>query len=83
MLACFLQHSDLERWTAKHPTHLRIFGEFMKMVGAVGGLPDVKLWHEVSILPQGKLSGLYANCRKETGFLRYAAQGPDRSESAA
>ncbi|MEL7028886.1 MAG: phenylacetaldoxime dehydratase family protein, partial [Pseudomonadota bacterium] len=72
ILAYFLEHKDLEHWTSQHPTHLRIFGEFTKMINTVGRLPDVKLWHEVSILPSGKLSGLYANCSPKTGFLPYA-----------
>jgi hypothetical protein len=38
--------ADLERWAASHPTHLQIFGMFLKKVPE---LPNLRLYHEVSV----------------------------------
>jgi hypothetical protein len=71
LIAYFIQLSDLERWTRSHPTHIAIYANFMKMVQEIGGMPDLNLYHEVSVIPAGGLRATYVNCAPETGLLRF------------
>jgi aldoxime dehydratase len=60
--------ADLERWSESHPTHLAIFGAFMKM--ATRGAPTkLRLYHEVSVAEPGEQWFEYAGCRERTGLL--------------
>jgi len=74
MHAYFLSLADLERWTRSHPTHLEIFGRYLKMVRRLGKLPAINLYHEVSVIPQGGLTGSYVDCHPTTGFMRFGSQ---------
>ncbi len=49
----FTDLSALEAWAESHPTHLAIFNSFLEMVGELGGAIQLRLWHEVAVLPQG------------------------------
>lgn len=40
----------MERWPESHPTHLHIFGDFMRMVQQLNFKLDLRLYHEVSVL---------------------------------
>jgi hypothetical protein len=71
LIAYFVQLSDLERWTRSHPTHIAIHGNFMRMVQQIGRMPDLNLYHEVSVIPAGGLRATYVNCAPETGLLRF------------
>jgi len=60
--------ADLERWSESHPTHLAIFGAFMKM--ATRGAPTkLRLYHEVSVAEPAEQWFEYAGCRERTGLL--------------
>lgn len=69
----FLSLAHLERWAESHPTHLRIFGTFLKMVEAFEGRLDLRLWHEVSVLPGAGQVFEYLNCHEQTGLLPWFA----------
>jgi aldoxime dehydratase len=70
-LGYFLTLGHLERWAASHPTHLEIFGRFMDMVKKHNFQLDLKLWHEVSVLPGAGQAFEYINCHPRTGLLPY------------
>lgn len=65
--AYFLTLGHLEKWSKTHPTHLAIFNSFLKMAQEIGEI-DLKLWHEVSVLPEGQIFE-YVNCHPRTGLL--------------
>jgi aldoxime dehydratase len=50
-LGFFLTLPHLEKWASTHPTHLAIFTRFLTMVREHGANLKLKLWHEVSVLP--------------------------------
>ncbi len=52
----FRDLASLEKWSRSHPTHLAIFESFLEMVGELGGQIQLRLWHEVSVLPAGAVS---------------------------
>ncbi|OEK06001.1 hypothetical protein A8C32_19420 [Flavivirga aquatica] len=66
--AYFLTLEHLETWSRTHPTHLAIFNSFLNMVQSLGGQIDIKLWHEVSVLPEGQIFE-YINCHPKSGLL--------------
>ena len=70
-MAWFLSMAHLEAWAKSHPSHLAIFGAFHKMVTALDGELDIKLWHEVVVLPRGNHSFEYINCHPGTGALKF------------
>ena len=67
--AYFLTLAHLEQWAEHHPTHLAIFGNFFKMVKYFNFQLDLKLWHEVSVLPGDNQLFEYVNCHPNTGLL--------------
>ena len=69
----FVQLADLERWTRDHPTHKAIYGRFMAMLKQIGRMPDMNLYHEVSVVPAGGITASYVNCLPETGLARFGA----------
>lgn len=72
LIAYFTELSHLESWTRSHPTHLEIFGRFMSMVKNLNGrLPEMNLYHEISVIPERGLTATYANCLPQTGLLRF------------
>lgn len=44
---------SLEDWSKTHPTHLAIFNSFLSMVSDLGFEIDLRLWHEVAVIPAG------------------------------
>lgn len=59
----------LERWAESHPTHLRIFTTFFKVVT---GLQNLRLYHEVSVSDAKHQIFEYINCHSQTGMMRDA-----------
>lgn len=59
----------LERWSESHPTHLRIFTTFFKVVT---GLEKLRLYREVSVFDAHDQHYEYVNCHPATGMLRDA-----------
>lgn len=72
-LGYFLSLGHLERWAESHPTHLAIFDSFLKMVERFQGQLDLRLWHEVSVLPGAGQVFEYVNCHPQTGLLPWFA----------
>jgi aldoxime dehydratase len=68
-----LEH--MERWAESHPTHLHIFGSFMKMVRAMNFDLKLPLYHEVAVVPAHDQTFEYINCHTGTGLLRCAKVG--------
>lgn len=62
----------LERWAESHPTHLRIFTTFFKVVTS---LRKLRLYHEVLVVDAGDQSYEYINCHAATGLMRDARPG--------
>jgi aldoxime dehydratase len=68
--------ADLERWSESHPTHLAIFGAFMKM--ATRGSPTrLRLYHEVAVAGPDEQWFEYSGCPDRTGLLDLAGRAPD------
>jgi aliphatic aldoxime dehydratase len=61
--------AHLEVWAGSHPTHLAIFGSFMRMVKATNFQPRLRLYHEVAVLAEDEQSFEYVNCHPRTGML--------------
>ncbi len=80
VLAYYVTLRNLENWTARHPTHLAIYGRFLAMLRRIGRMPDVLLDHEISVLPRGKLTGVYVNCDPGTGFASFGTEKTDMLE---
>nr|WP_281182828.1 phenylacetaldoxime dehydratase family protein [Nocardia miyunensis] len=59
----------LERWAESHPTHLRIFVTFFRVVT---GLEKLRLYHEVSVSDSKHQIFEYINCHQHTGMMRDA-----------
>lgn len=74
-MAYFLTMAHLEQWAKSHPTHLAIFQSFHKMARTLEFQMDLKLWHEVIVLPGGSHIFEYINCHEKTGLLPYFGSG--------
>ena len=61
--------AHLEQWVSSHPTHLAIYDRFMAMVQEHNFQLNIKLWHEVAVLPGNGQQFEYINCHPETGLL--------------
>lgn len=61
--------AHLERWAESHPTHLRIFVTFFRVVT---GLEKLRLYHEVSVSDGTDQTFEYINCHPHTGMMRDA-----------
>ncbi len=68
-LAYFRTMKDLEDWAEHHPTHLAIFNTFLEIAPKYGPDLQLRLWHEVSVLPAGEQLAEYVNCTPGTGLL--------------
>ncbi len=80
VLASFRSLGDLERWARDHPTHHAIFVSGMEMVRRFGEQLGIRLFHEVSVLPEGRYRGRYRGDDAQAGLLRrLAADAPSRS----
>lgn len=71
-LAHFVSLQHLEDWAHSHPTHLRIYNEFLSMSKALGDRLQLRLWHEVAVLPAQDQLFEYLNCHFGTGLLAQA-----------
>lgn len=60
-----------EEWAKSHPTHLAILDRFMEMVMGFGENLQLKLWHEVVVLPKTGCEFEYLSCHTQTGLLNY------------
>ena len=60
-----------EQWARSHPTHLAIFDGFLQMVGTFGADLSLRLWHEVTAVPNDGCEFEYIACHSDTGLLGY------------
>lgn len=60
---------DMERWAESHPTHVEIFGTFMRMVQTLQFKLALTVYHEVSVLRPEEQDYEYINCHPGTGLL--------------
>ena len=44
--------ASLETWSRSHSTHMAIFHSFLSTAQLLGRPPKLRLWHEVSVLPE-------------------------------
>ncbi|HUI61967.1 MAG TPA: phenylacetaldoxime dehydratase family protein [Steroidobacteraceae bacterium] len=70
--AYFGSLAALEQWAEHHPTHLAIFGTFMHAIAPLGDAMQLRLWHEVMVLPPDAQSFEYVNCHDRTGLMAAA-----------
>lgn len=68
-LAYFSDLAHLEKWAKSHPTHVQIFGSFMKYVQEMNFQVNLKLFHEVLSIPAQSQYFEYINCHNKTGLL--------------
>jgi aldoxime dehydratase len=61
--------SAMERWSEAHPTHVAIFGTFMRIVQELKFQVQLRLYHEVSVLKPDQQEYEYLNCHPQTGLL--------------
>ena len=60
---------EMERWSESHPTHVAIFGTFMRIVQELNFQLDLRLYHEVSVLRPEEQHFEYVNCHPRTGLM--------------
>lgn len=60
-----------EEWAKTHPTHLKIFGTFMRHAEKFAENMQLRLWHEVSVLADDSGQFEYINCHAKTGLLKH------------
>jgi len=65
--------ADMEQWAESHPTHIAIFGTFMRVVQALEFNLKLRLYHEVAVLARDEQAYEYVNCHSGTGMLNSAA----------
>lgn len=68
-LAYFDSLGSLEKWSREHPTHLRIFGAFLKYVKRLDNKISLRLFHEVLVLKPEQQFFEYVGCHEKTGML--------------
>jgi aldoxime dehydratase len=73
--AYFKSLGTLEHWAEHHPTHLAIFGTFMREMAPLGEAMQLRLWHEVMVLPAEAQIFEYINCHDRTGLMGAADTG--------
>ena len=61
----------VEEWAKSHPTHLRIFDQFMQHAERFADQMQLRLWHEVSVIQEGCSEMQYIGCHPKTGLLPY------------
>jgi aldoxime dehydratase len=61
--------ADMERWAESHPTHVAIFGSFMRYVQALNFQLKLRVYHEVSVLKADEQSYEYIHCHPRTGLM--------------
>lgn len=70
-LAQFIDLEHLEAWAKSHPTHVEIFGQFMNYVQTMNYQINLRLFHEVIVVPEQSQYFEYINCHAQTGLLKY------------
>ena len=65
--------ADMEQWAEFHPTHIAIFGTFMRVVQELEFELKLNLYHEVAVLARDEQEYEYINCHPQTGMLRALA----------
>ncbi|GAB7527598.1 phenylacetaldoxime dehydratase family protein [Pseudomonas sp. 3A(2025)] len=68
-LAWFDDLANLERWAKTHPTHVAIFGGFMQYVQTLNFQIQLRLYHEVAVIPADAQYFEYLNCHADSGLL--------------
>ena len=68
-LAHFDSLANLEQWAKSHPTHLAIFRTFLKYAQDLGFQIALRLYHEVTVVPENGQYFEYVNCHPATGLL--------------
>lgn len=68
-LAHFNSMGELEAWARNHPTHVAIFGGFMRYVQELNFQIALRLYHEISVIPASAQYFEYVNCHKKSGLL--------------
>lgn len=63
-----LEH--MERWAESHPTHVAIFGTFLRLLEQLNSQGQLRLYHEVTVAREHQQSFEYLNCHPRTGLLR-------------
>ncbi len=59
--------ADMEQWAEFHPTHIAIFGTFMRVVQALEFKLKLRLYHEVAVLAPDEQEYEYVNCHSGRG----------------
>lgn len=77
-LAYFDDIASLEKWSREHPTHLNIFGGFMRYAKELDSNITVRFFHEVMVLKPEQQRFEYITCHLMTGMLRLLCDGPIR-----
>ncbi|MGE9552073.1 phenylacetaldoxime dehydratase family protein [Erwinia amylovora] len=72
-LAHFIDMAALELWAKSHPTHVAIFGGFMRYVKELNFNVALRLWHEIVVVPAESQYFEYVNCHLATGLIRQAS----------
>ncbi|KAK2040455.1 hypothetical protein LZ31DRAFT_474534 [Colletotrichum somersetense] len=68
-LAFFDDLASLEGWAKEHPTHLKIFGGFLKYAKKLENNVSLRLFHEVLVLKPEQQHFEYVSCHSGTGLL--------------
>jgi aldoxime dehydratase len=63
----------METWAEHHPTHVAIFGGFMAMLQKLEKSPELRLYHEVSVVKADEQFFEYISCHAKTGMLAIVA----------
>ena len=66
----FRSLGELERWSESHPTHVAIFGTFMRIVQKLNFDLKLRLYHEVSVVDAEDQIFEYINCHEATGLQK-------------
>ena len=61
-----------EQWAKSHASHLAIFDGFLQIVETFGHSLSLRLWHEVTALPNDGCEFEHIACHSDTGLLGYA-----------
>ena len=61
--------AHLEKWAEAHPTHIAIFGTFMRVVQTLEFNLKLRLYHEVAVLARDEQEYEYIDCHAATGML--------------
>ncbi|KAF2759566.1 hypothetical protein EJ05DRAFT_302431 [Pseudovirgaria hyperparasitica] len=68
-LGYFDSMESLEKWSREHPTHMEIFGGFLKYVKQLDNDYTLRLFNEVLVLQQEQQDFEYIGCHPKTGML--------------